>query len=422
MSQWDEDRWLATIRQQFPALQRRQGEVTAIYLDGAAGTQVPRSVVEAVSEAMLHHNANLGGTFDTSRECGALMENSASAFADFFGASSSREIVFGANATSLTMAMSRAIARTWQAGDEIVVTDLDHDANVTPWVLAARDRGITVRRVAVRPADCTLDLEDMWRQIGPRTRLVAVGGASNSVGTKNRVNEICRAAHLVGALVYVDAVHYAPHVLIDVAELGCDFLVCSAYKFFGPHVGVLWGRAELLESIEAYKVRPAPPEGPGKWMTGTQNHPCIAGSAAAVDYLARLARADSPERSSQPMSRREQLRRAFRWIEDYERRLMRQLLDGLEMLPQFQVVGIRDPARDHERLPTVSIRHESASPHRLSQFLADHGVFTWHGNYYALRLSELLGYEPQGMVRLGFVHYNTRDEVERTLQLLSKFR
>ncbi|MDA0657537.1 MAG: cysteine desulfurase-like protein [Planctomycetota bacterium] len=412
-----EREWVGHLRRQFPALQREQSGSPVVYLDGPAGTQVPQSVIHSVSQYMAHHNANLGGTFSTSRECTDLMVEAARGFSDFFGTTDPQEIIFGPNATSLTLALSRAISRTWNAGDEIIVTDLDHDANITPWVLAARDQGVTVRHVQVNLQDCTLDLNDLRQKLNARTRLVALGGASNSVGTKNPVARIAPWVHDVNAQLFVDAVHFAPHTLLDVAALGCDYLVCSAYKFFGPHVGILWGKREILDSVEPYKVRPATNRLPGKWMTGTQNHPCIAGALAAIDYLAQLGR-----QLSQPtVTRRAALKEAFRWIEDYERRLMRRLLDGLATLPSYTVFGIRDPARDAERLPTLSLRHRSASPQALAQYLADHGVFAWHGNYYALRLSEILGQEPDGMVRLGLVHYNTPEEVDRTLSLLQEF-
>lgn len=408
---------VAQLRQQFPALDRKVGDRRAIYFDGPAGTQVPRSVIHEVSQAMAHHNANLAGMFATSRECTQLMVDARLAFADFFGVPDADQIAFGANATTITFSVSRALARTWQPGDEVVVTDLGHDANITPWVLAAEDRGVTVRHVAFRKEDCTLDLNDLLGKINDKTRLVAVAGASNSVGTRNPVREICKAVHDVGGLVYVDGVHYAPHVLTDIPALDCDFFVCSAYKFFGPHVGILWGRDDLLERLDPYKVRPAPNSIPGKWMTGTQNHPCVAGSMAAVDYLAGIGRL----RSADAVSRRDGLRQAFTWIADYESRLVQRLLEGLAANLAITVYG--PPwGSEQPRLPTVSLRHRRGSAKQLATFLAEHGVFVWHGNYYALRLSELLGNEPDGMVRLGMVHYNEMDEVERTLELLERFQ
>jgi cysteine desulfurase family protein (TIGR01976 family) len=317
--------------------------------------------------------------------------------------------------TSLTFAFSRAIARTWQPGDEIIVTRAEHDANFTPWVLAARDAGVTVRYADIRPEDCTPDLDDLSKQIGERTRLVAVGCASNASGSINPVETVAERAHRAGALVFVDAVHYAPHALIEVERLKCDVLVCSAYKFFGPHVGVMWARRELLEKLPAYKVRPAPDELPGKWMTGTQNHEGIAGTRQAVDYLADLGRSLA---DNQDLDRRAAITEALTDVREYEIELARHLLAGLAELPSFKVWGITDPARLAERLPTVSITHERVTATQLATRLGERGIFVWHGNYYALPLTERLGLEPEGMVRIGPVHYNTFEEIDRLLSEL----
>jgi cysteine desulfurase family protein (TIGR01976 family) len=318
--------------------------------------------------------------------------------------------------TTLTFSLSRALARTWRAGDEILVTRLDHDANVTPWVLAARDAGAKVHHLAIHPQDCTLDLDDLRRLLSPRTRLVAVGAASNAVGTINPVAEICRLAHAVGADVFVDAVHAAPHLLPDVAAWDCDWLVASAYKFFGPHVGVLWGRTDRLAQLDAYKLRPVPDSLPGKWMTGTQNHECIAGALAAVDYLAALGR----EVGSRGPGRRPALSAAYTAIREYERHLAARLLGGLLQLSGVQIVGIADPARLAERVPTFGIRHARLKPAALAEWLADRGIFVWHGNFYALPLTEALGLEPVGLVRIGLLHYNTITEIDRLLSALSE--
>jgi cysteine desulfurase family protein (TIGR01976 family) len=406
---------LELCRRQFPALSRRVGDRPAAFFDGPGGTQVPQRVIDAVGHYLAHTNANHGGRFATAIESDRLLAEAHRGLADFLGADDPRTIVFGQNMTSLTFALSRALARGWKAGDEIVLTRLDHDANVTPWVLAARDAGATVRLASVRSEDCTLDLEELRHLINERTRLVAVGCASNATGGINPVRDICDWAHAVGAKVFLDAVHYAPHGLIDVQAWGCDFLACSAYKFFGPHVGILWGRREWLEELEAYKVRPAPLDLPGKWMTGTQSHEAIAGALAAVEYLADLGRLLA---ASDSLSRRAALREAYREIALYERALVKRLLAGLAELPEIQVFGINDPARQDERVATVAFTHERFTSSELAERLGKQGLFAWHGNYYALNLMESLGLEPEGMLRVGLVHYNTPTEVERLLEAL----
>jgi cysteine desulfurase family protein (TIGR01976 family) len=402
-------------RRQFPALQRTVGQRPAVFFDGPAGTQVPQRVIDAVANYLAHTNANHQGAFATAQESDQLLAEAHQAVADLLGAHDPACVCFGQNMTSLTFAFSRAVARTWQKGDEIVVTRAEHDANFTPWVLAARDAGVTVRYADIRPDDCTLDLDDLSGKIGDRTRLVAVGCASNASGTINPVDTAADWAHRVGALVFVDAVHYAPHALVDVNRLNCDVLVCSAYKFFGPHVGVMWARRELLEELPAYKVRPAPDSLPGKWMTGTQNHEGIAGTREAIDYLADLGRSLADD---QDLDRRTALAEAFADIREYEIELARRLLAGLAELPEFKVWGITDPARLAERLPTVSITHDRVTATQLAARLGARGIFVWHGNYYALPLTERLGLEPEGMVRVGPVHYNTFDEIDRLLNEL----
>lgn len=402
-------------RRQFPALLRTVGQRPAVFLDGPAGTQVPHRVIDAVANYLAYTNANHEGAFVTAQESDRLLAEAHQAVADLLGASDPACVCFGQNMTSLTFAFSRAVARTWQPGDEIVVTRAEHDANFTPWVLVARDAGVTVRYADIRPDDCTLDLDDLSGKIGDRTRLVAVGGASNASGTINPIATVAEWAHRVGALVFVDAVHYAPHALIDVNRLQCDVLVCSAYKFFGPHVGILWARRELLEKLPAYKVRPAPDSLPGKWMTGTQNHEGIAGTREAIDYLADLGRSLADD---QDLDRRAALAEAFADIREYEIELARHLLAGLAELPDFKVWGITDPARLAERLPTVSITHHRLTATQLAARLGARGIFVWHGNYYALPLTERLGLEPEGMVRIGPVHYNTFDEIDRLISEL----
>jgi cysteine desulfurase family protein (TIGR01976 family) len=294
-----------------------------------------------------------------------------------------------------------------------VLSRLEHDANFSPWLLAARDRGVTVRYVDINPDDCTLRIDEYAGLLNDRTRLVAVGCASNAVGTINPVKQICDWARECGALSFLDAVHYAPHGLMDVEAWGCDFLICSAYKFFGPHVGIQYGRRELLESLQPYKLRPSSDNLPGRWMTGTQNHECIWGTHAAINYMASIG-----GDLSSGTSRRDALRHAFHEIKAYEDQLLVQLLDGLEQIDGLKIWGITDRTRLHERCPTVSITHERISPQAMAERLAAAGIFVWHGNYYALPLTERLGLEPEGMVRIGLLHYNTAAEVDRLIHQL----
>lgn len=397
------------VRAQFPALARKVDGRPAVYFDGPAGSQTPRRVVDAMRDYLLNHNANHGGAFATSVENDAMLLEAQLAAADFLGASDPHSIVFGANMTTLTFAFSRALAQTWHRGDEVIVTDLDHDANVTPWIMAARDRGATVKRIRIHQDDCTLDLDQLHAVLSPRTRLVAIGCASNAVGTINPVRQLVELAHASRAEVYLDAVHYAPHAPIDVEAWGCDYLVCSAYKFFGPHAGILWGKRKRLEELNPYKVRPASNDCPDRWMTGTPNFECIAGVRSCIDYLADLG--DGADR-------RAKRRSALLRIGDYERGLGQRLLEGLAKIPDVKVLGIADPARWKERVPTVSIVHAKQPAKAVAEHLARQALFVWHGNFYALALSETLGLEPQGMVRIGLLHYNTADEVDRLLDAL----
>jgi cysteine desulfurase family protein (TIGR01976 family) len=404
---------VASLRAQFPALTKTVGGKQAVFFDGPAGTQVPQAVIDAISHYLIHHNANHEGVFTTSVESDRLLHDAHQAAADFVGCHDGGEIAFGANMTSLTFALSRALAKTWQPGDEIVLSRLEHDANFSPWVLAAQDAGVTVRYIDIDPHDCTLRLDQYADAISDRTQLVAVGCASNAVGTVNPVKQICRWAADAGALSFLDAVHYAPHDLIDVADWGCDFLICSAYKFFGPHVGIMYGRRKLLESFTPYKLRPSPSDLPGRWMTGTQNHECIAGTMAAIDYIADIGRDGGV-----PTDRREALTKAYAEIRRYERMLLDHLLDGLMAIDGVKCWGILDPSQREQRFPTVAITHQQFTSKQLAQQLASQAIFTWHGNYYALPLTEQLGVEPEGMLRIGLVHYNTAAEVDRLLAVL----
>jgi len=409
---------VSRVRQQFPALGRTVSGEPAVYFDGPAGSQVPQGVIDAIYRYFTECNANHGGVFATSRQSDGILDEAHRAVADLVGTKDADLVAFGANMTTLTLALSRALSKTWQPADEVIVSRLDHDANVTPWVLAARDAGATVHHIAVRESDCTLDLEDFKAKLSSKTKLVAVGCASNAVGTVNPVAEITKLAHAVGAQVFLDAVHYAPHAAIDVTAWDCDYLACSAYKFFGPHVGVLYCKRQWMESLPVYKLRPATDELPGRWETGTQNHEGIAGVLAAVEYLAALGREVSPAPIGPPMARRPALLAAYAVIAEYERKLVTQLLDGLAKLKSVRVWGITDRAKFDQRLPTVSITHAKLAPQKLAEHLADEGVFVWSGNYYALPLTQALGREPEGMVRIGFLHYNTEEEVDRLLSLL----
>lgn len=414
---------VASLRKQFPALTRMHDGEPVAYLDGPAGSQVPMRVIDAVSHYLALNNANTHGTFMTSHESDHMLERARDAVRDLVGAADAGTVVFGPNMTTLTFSLSRALGRTWRAGDEVVVTRLDHDANVAPWVLAARDAGATVHRIPFHHEDTTLDLEALDRVLSTRTRLVAVGAASNATGTINPIRHICEMAHDHGAEVFVDAVHLAPHALMDVTEWGCDYLACSAYKFFGPHVGVLWGRDEALGAVPAYRVRPAGEALPGRWETGTQNHEGIAGTLAAIEYLASLGTKKSDTRAKKNGSGKKQRRRAlvsaFQAIGRHERGLFRRLLDGLESIPELRVYGITDRGRMAERAPTVSFTHPRRPPREIATECGKRGVFVWDGNFYAIEVSESLGLEPEGMVRVGLLHYNTAAEVDRLIQTLT---
>lgn len=426
---------LAWVRKQFPSLKQTVNGHPATFLDGPAGTQVPQRVIDAVRDYYEQSNANTFGAFATSRRSDAIIASARAAMADFFNCAAD-EVYFGPNMTTLTFALARAIGRELQPGDEIVVTTLDHDANVTPWRVL-EEHGIVIRQVDIREADCTLDMDNMRRKITPRTRLVAVGYASNAVGTINPVDEIVRLAHAAGALAFVDAVHYAPHGPIDVRALDCDFLACSPYKFFGPHMGCVYGKPEHLLRLQPYKLRPAPDALPDRWETGTQTHELIAGVAGAIDYLADLGRSlgersfssdlnagRAPDASTAEtsLSRRQAILSAYRAIRQHEMGLATRMIEGLLKIPGLRFFGISDPTRFEERVPTVAIRLANHSPLEIATFLGDRGIFTWDGNYYALNLTERLGVEKDGgFLRIGMVHYNSREEIDRLLEAIREF-
>jgi cysteine desulfurase family protein (TIGR01976 family) len=404
---------LTRIRSQFASLTQTVNGQPAVFLDGPGGTQVPQRVIDAISDYLKHSNANTCGAYATSRRTDAIIVEARAAMADFLGCDKD-EVVFGPNMTTLTFAISRSIGRELGPGDEILLTYLDHDANVSPWQ-ALEERGVTIRFVEINHDDCTLDLADLAQKISSRTRVVAVGYASNAVGTINDVKEIIRLAHKKGALVYIDAVHYAPHGPIDVRTLDCDFLVCSTYKFFGPHMGVLYGKREHLQRLQPYKVRPNSNAIPNRWEWGTLNHECIAGIAACVDYLADLGR----QVDSSASDRRSALLAAYRAIQQHERGLTETMIRGLLDIPGLKLYGITDPAKLAHRCPTFAVRSPNHTPLELATRLGERGFFTWDGNYYALNLTERLDVEKDGgFLRIGLAHYNTTQEVTRLLTAL----
>ena len=406
------------IRRQFPALQEAYNGRPAIFFDNPGGTQVPQRVIDAMVDYFTRRNANTHGAFETSARTDAVIDEARQAAADLLGAQPD-EIVFGNNMTSLTFHLSRSLAREIRAGDEIVVTRLDHDANIAPWMALARDTGASLQMVDVDLENCTLDLDHLHSLINTRTKLVAVGYASNLSGTINDVKTITEWAHEADALCFVDAVQYAPHGLIDVQEIGCDFLACSAYKFFGPHVGILYGKAEHLARLNAYKVRPAEESAPDKWETGTKNHEGLAGMTAAVEYLAELGSVYG--RALFSASRREKLQAAWVEIERYEQMLLERLINGIQVINGARIYGITNRADWKSRVATVSIRKEGTTPQQLAEALAAENIFAWDGNCYALALSEALGVEESGgLLRLGLVHYNTLDEIDEALRVIER--
>ncbi|RJP52425.1 MAG: cysteine desulfurase-like protein [Anaerolineaceae bacterium] len=410
---------LGLIRQQFPSLNR-----PAIFFDNPGGTQIAKQSLDRINRYLIECNANHEGAFETSIASDAVLDEAHRAMADFYNASSPAEIVFGNNMTTLTLHISRSISRDWKEGDEIVVTRLDHDANVTPWVLAAQDRGVKVNWVDFDVEDGTLNLDDLQKALERKPRLLAVGYASNSLGTINPVTRIVKMAHDAGALVYIDAVQYAPHGPIDVQKLDCDFLISSAYKFFGTHSGILYGKRELLEKLFAYKVRPATDELPGKFETGTQNHEGIAGVLGAIEYFEWVGKEFGGScveglKEEGYQSRRLDLKKAMTAIRAYEFELGRALLSALESVPGLHIYGLTDVHRLEDRVATFSIRLKDLHPRAVAEKLAQHGIYVWDGNYYAINVTERLGLEGQGgMVRVGAAHYNTLEEVERLKEAL----
>ncbi|GAC1511221.1 MAG: cysteine desulfurase-like protein [Ktedonobacteraceae bacterium] len=404
---------LDQVRSYFPSLAS-----DAIFFDNPGGTQVAQEVVARMQRYFSYSNANHGGAFRTSQVSDATVAEARQAVADFLHAARPEEIIFGQNMTSLTFHISRSIARLLKPGDELVVTRLDHDANVAPWLLMAQDRGCEVRWVDFHPEDCTLDMQEMERLISPRTKLVAVGYASNAVGTINDVRRVVQMAHSVGALCYIDAVQYAPHKAIDVQALDCDFLACSAYKFFGPHTGILYGKYALLDQLTAYKVRPSGANPPDKFETGTQSFESIAGVLGAMEYFAWLGMTFGPQFAKRHEHMLSDLGPAIHQgldaIEEYELALNDKLLTGLSSVPGLHIRGITDPQLMQQRVPTFSFTLQGHSPRAVAEHLAQQNIYVWDGDFYALSVIERLGLEPSGgLIRIGLTHYNTLDEIDR---------
>jgi cysteine desulfurase family protein (TIGR01976 family) len=379
-------------------------------MDGPGGTQVPQQVIDAIADYLARNNANTQGAYLTSHNTDRIIQDARAAMGDFVNCDAD-EVVFGANMTTLTFAMSRAIGRELAPGDEIVLTLLDHEANFSPWK-ALEEKGMVIRTVTFNQEDCTLNMQDLAAKIGDRTRLVAVGYASNAVGTINDIAEVVQLAKQVGALSYVDAVHYAPHGPIDVRQLDCDFLCCSTYKFFGPHMGVLYGKREHLKKLHPYKIRPNTDAIPNCWEWGTLNHECIAGIKACIDYWEELGRRAKPAIST----RRAAILAAYEAIHEHEQKMTRKMIEGLLAIPGLKLYGVTNPQQFDRRCATFVVRIEGRTPLELATKLGQRGFFTWDGNYYAMNLTEQLGVEQLGgFLRIGLVHYNTMEEVERLL-------
>ena len=394
------------IRSHFPALARMHAGAPVAYFDGPGGTQVPRVVVSAMEDYLLHHNANTHWRYPTSEETDALISGARIALADFVNGRAD-EIVFGQNMTSLTFHLARALGREWGPGDEVVITELDHHGNIAPWRALEKDRGITVRLVKMRTDDGRLDWSSLESAITPKTKLLAIGAASNALGTVTDIVAATKLAHAVGALVFVDAVHYAPHFLVDVQAIDCDFIGCSAYKFYGPHIGVLWGKRDIIESLDAPRLDPAPQESPERLETGTQNHEGIVGAAAAVDFLASLASGPRDRR------RRDALRATFNSLHARSEVLLAKLWNSLAEIDGLTLYG---PKPGTPRTPTLSFTLRGHSTDDVAVALAKRGVFVSNGDFYAATVVERLGLAPQGLVRVGCSCYTSEEEVDRLIE------
>ena len=394
-------RSLESIRGDFPALARRENNHAVAYFDGPGGTQVPTEVADAMTDYLLHHNANTHWAYPTSAETDAMLEDAREVFADFFNATAA-DVSFGNNMTTIAFHLSRGLARSWTAGDEIVVTELDHHANVAPWRAIARDRGLTVRTIPLDTKTFRHDPAVLREAIGPHTKLVAIGAASNALGTITDIAEVCAMARAVGAVSFVDAVHYAPHSLLDVKAIGCDFLACSSYKFYGPHAGVLFGRRELVDVLDVPKLEPAPEDAPERLETGTQNHEGIIGAAAAVEYMASLG--------GDGGTRREKLTRAFAALHSRGNALLVQLWEGLGAIDGVTLYG---PPPDSPRTPTVAFTLRGHTTEAVARHLVAHGVYASNGDFYAKTVADRLGRGEDGFVRAGAACYTSPEEVDR---------
>ncbi len=414
---------LDKIRDQFPSLAVSDNDRPRIYLDNPGGTQVSQPVIDRMTQYMVYANANHGGRFRTSQESDALLDEAHQAIAELLNAPSPREIVFGANMTTLTFHISRSLAHWFKPGDEILLTRMDHDANISPWLHIAAERELTVKWLDFNPETYSYDMQSLPDLLSEHTRLVAVNYASNAIGTINDVKTITEKAHAVGAFVYVDAVHYVPHGPLDVQAIGCDFLVCSPYKFFGPHQGALWGKADLLEKLPAYKVRPASSELPSKFETGTQNHEAQAGTLGAVEHFAWIGENQASEYHAQYAhfsGRKRYIHAGLAAIKDYEHKLSRYLVTGLQAIEGVTIHGITEEARMADRVPTVSFTRHGYHPAEIAQALARENIFVWDGHYYAIELVKRLGLDQSGgMVRVGAAHYNTIEEIDRLLEVVA---
>jgi len=411
-----------TIRAAFPALAITDDGRRRIYLDNPAGTQVPATVVERMSAAMVEANANLGGYFITAEKVGAIMHEAHAAMADLLNAPSADDVIFGQNMTTMTLHLSRSIGRQFSQGDEIILTRMDHDANVTPWVLLARDLGLNIKWLPFNLETFEFELQQLEALISSKTRLICVAGASNLTGTIHDIKSICAMAKAAGAWTFVDAVQSVPHVSTDVQALDCDFLACSAYKFFGPHQGILYGRRASMQQLQPYKVRPASDELPGSFETGTQSHEGAAGIRATVEYFASIGRemaADYYEHNQHFDGRCQDLHAAMDFLFDYEAELASHLISGLQQLPGVKIQGISDPSAMRRRVPTVSFTVTGDSPDRIAKALAQDNIFVWSGHNYAVEAASALGImNSGGVVRVGPVHYNTIDELDQLLASL----
>lgn len=413
------------VRSQFPALASSNGQTPPLYMDNPGGTQVPQMVIDAITDCLINKNSNLGGAFRTSEEASQIVSEAHRAMADFVNANSEHEIIIGQNMTTLTFHISRSIGRLFSPGDEIIVTRMDHDANISPWLLMARDFDLTVKFLPFDTETYEFDMDVLGDLLSDRTKLVCFGHASNLTGTINDVKAAVRLAKSVGALVFVDSVQFAPHGIIDVQDLGCDFLVCSPYKFFGPHMGVLWGREDVLLQLDPYKVRPATGDLPGCFETGTQSHEGMAGITATVDYFAWVGRtiadAHYQERHRGSNQRRQMICAALDCLLDYELPLTRQLIDGLGAMKGVKIFGITNPNAIEKRVPTISFTVDGHAPRAIANTLGAHGIQVWDGDNYAMEPVDFLGLrQGGGVVRIGLAHYNTAEEVDQTLKVIDQ--